>query len=62
MRNVLQITARHVLAVYAIRAFHSIPVIFVRNSTPQADLVVMTVVVDAGPGKAMGAGVAEDQL
>lgn len=62
MRNVLQITARHVLAVYAIRAFHPIPVVFVGNATTQAHLIVMSIAVNARPREAVRAGLAKDQF
>jgi len=62
MRNVLQITAGHVLAVYAIRAFHSIPVILVGDAATQAHLVVMSKVVNARPREPVRAGLPKDQF
>ena len=62
MRNVLQITAGHVLAVYAIRAFHSIPVVLVGDATTQAHLVVMSIAVNARPREPVRAGLAKDQF
>lgn len=62
MRNVLQITALHMLAVYAIRAFHSIPVVLVGDPTSQAHLVVMSIAVNARPREPVRAGLAEDQF
>jgi len=62
MRNVLQITAGYVLAVYPIRAFHSIPVVFVGDATSQAYLVVMPIVVNARPREPVRAGLAKDQF
>lgn len=62
MRKVLQITALHVLAVYAIRAFHAIPVVFVCDPTTQAHLVVMSIAVNARPREPVRAGLAKDQF
>ena len=59
MRNVLQITALHVLAVYAIRAFHSIPVVFVGDATTQAYLVMMSIAVNTRPREPVRAGLAK---
>jgi len=59
MRNVLQITALHVLAVYAIRAFHPIPVVFVGDATTQAYLVMMSIAVNTRPREPVRAGLAK---
>ena len=62
MRNVLQITALHVLAVYAIRAFHTLPVVFVSDATSQAHLVMISIAVNARPREPVRAGLAKDQF
>jgi hypothetical protein len=46
----------------AIRAAHSLPVIFVGGSTNKADLIVLAVAVESWPSKPVGAEVSEESL
>jgi len=43
-------------------ALHRLPVVLVGRSAGHADLVMTSVLIDAGPGEAVSAGAAEDLI
>jgi hypothetical protein len=53
---------RHVRRQQAIHTLHPLPVIFIRSSTNETDLIVLAVATESWPSKPMGAQVYEESL